>query len=301
MVFVMRCARAWMILIAAVVATAAAAQEPPRFQVDPLWPRTLPNNWILGQVAGVAVDSEDHVWIIHRPRSLTPDERGAALDPPRSKCCVPAPPVIEFDRDGTVIQSWGGPGEGYEWPDQEHGIRIDFRGNVWIGGNGAQDGMILKFTPDGRFLLQIGHKGPSLGSNDVTQLGRPADTWVDPGANEVYVADGYANHRVIVFDADSGAYKRHWGAYGKPPEQEKLPMPHPNPAEPSSYDPKAPVSSQFGNPVHCVKIAKDGLVYVCDRINDRIQVFHKDGSFVTEWRYLTDTRGNGSVWDMAFW
>ncbi len=287
-------------LLGAIVAGAA---EPPRFEFDPSWPKPLPNNWLLGQVAGVAVDAGNNIWIIQRPRTLTADEKGAALNPPRSQCCLPAPAVIEFDQAGAVIRSWGGPGAGYEWPDNEHGIRVDAQNNVWLGGNGANDGMVLKFTVEGKFLMQIGHKGPSLGEQrrSTSQLGRPADIWIDQPANEVYIADGYANHRVIVFDADTGAYKRHWGAYGKKPEQEKLPLPPFNPAEPSSYDPKAPVATQFGNPVHCVKIAKDGLVYVCDRINDRIQVFHKDGSFVTEWRYLTDTRGNGSVWDLYLW
>jgi hypothetical protein len=139
-------------------------------------------------------------------------------------------------------------------------------------------------------VLQIGHEGPSKGSNDTTRLGRPADTNVDPATNEIFVADGYGNHRVIVFDADTGAYKRHWGAYGRPPTDDKLPP----------YDPAAAVTQQFGNPVHCVKLAKDGLVYVCDRINDRIQAFRRDGSFVTEWFYVKQTRGNG-VWDLAIW
>ena len=277
------------------------AAEVPRFQVDASWPKPLPNHWLLGQVAGVAVDAQDHVWIIQRPRTLTADEKGASLNPPRSKCCVPAPPVIEFDRAGNVMNAWGGPGQGYEWPDNEHGIRIDAKGDVWLGGNGAKDGMVLKFSNDGKFLMQIGHSGPSLGSNDKTQLGRPADIAFDEAAREVYIADGYANRRVIVFDSETGAYKRHWGAYGKPPAQEALPMPVPAPGEPSDYDPGKPISPQFGNPVHCVKLARDGLVYVCDRINDRIQVFKKDGSFVREWVYLKETRGNGAVWDLAIW
>jgi NHL repeat len=270
---------------------ALAGEASPGFQVDPFWPKPLPNNWILGQVAGVAVDAQDHVWIIQRPRTLTDDEKGATLNPPRSRCCVPAPPVIEFAPDGDVVQGWGGPADGYEWPANEHGIYIDPKGFVWIGGNGPEDGQILKFARSGKFVLQIGHEGPSKGSNDTTQLGRPADTNVDPAANEIYVADGYGNHRVIVFDADTGAYKRHWGAYGRPPTDDKLPP----------YDPAAAVTQQFGNPVHCVKLAKDGLVYVCDRINNRIQVFRRDGSFVTEWFYVKQTRGNGGVWDLAIW
>jgi hypothetical protein len=266
----------------------AIAADGPTFKVDPFWPKPLPNNWIMGQIAGVAVDANDHVWIIHRPRSLTDDEKGATLNPPRSKCCVPAPPVIEFDAAGNVVQAWGGNGQGYEWPGQEHGIRIDYKDHVWLGGNGKEDGQVLKFTRDGKFLLQIGHAGPPKGSLDTTQLGQTADFAIDAATNEVYLADGYGNHRVIVFDADSGAFKRMWGAYGKPPSDDKLP----------GYNPDSP---QFANPVHCVKIANDGLVYVCDRVNNRVQVFHKDGSFVTQFVYEKDTRGSGSTWDLYLW
>jgi DNA-binding beta-propeller fold protein YncE len=272
------------------LAAGAMAAEPPRMQVDPFWPKPLPHNWILGQVSGVAVDAADNVWIIQRPGSLTQDEKGAALHPPRSICCVPAPPVIQFDQAGNVLHAWGGPGKGYDWFGSEHGIYIDPKGFVWLGGNGTDDGQLLKFTQDGRFVMQIGHPARGAASNDVTRLGRPADVAVDPAANEVYVADGYANHRIIVFDADTGAYKRHWGAYGGRPADTA-----------QRYDPTAPPSRQFGNPVHCVKLAKDGLVYVCDRQNDRIQVFHKDGGFVAEWRIAPQTLGMGSVWDLALW
>ena len=252
----------------------------PRFVVDPFWPKPLPNNWLLGQVAGIAVDSEDHIWIVQRPGTLTADEAGAAQDPPRSDCCFPAPPVMEFDAQGNLLQAWGGPGPGFEWPENEHGIFVDHAGNVWIAGNGGNDHQVLKFTQDGTFLLQIGRAGMTGGSNDTELLGRPADTEVDPETNEVYVADGYVNKRVIVFDADTGEYKRHWGAYGETP----------------SDDPDAP--RQFGNPVHCVRITDDGLVYVCDRPNNRIQVFEKDGTFVKEFEIEPDTLGNGSTWDV---
>jgi DNA-binding beta-propeller fold protein YncE len=267
------------------------AGEIPAFAVDAAWPKPLPNNWILGQVGGITVDSEGHIWMIHRPRSLTDDEKGAVLVPRRSKCCVPAPPVLEFDADGNLLRAWGGPGEGYEWVGREHGIEVDERGFVWIGGNAENDNAILKFTLEGKFVMQIGKIAPSKGSNDTTQLGKPAETAIDKDANEIYVADGYGNHRIIVFDATTGAYKRHWGAYGNAPSDDKQPP----------YDPKAAVSQQFGNPVHCVKIAKDGLVYVCDRINNRIQVFRKDGTFVKEWFFEKNTLGNGAVWDIALW
>jgi DNA-binding beta-propeller fold protein YncE len=269
----------------------AFAGDPPKFQVDPSWPKTLPNNWIMGQAAGVAVDAQDHVWVIQRPRSPTDDEKAASFNPPRSKCCKPAPPVMEFDQDGNLLRAWGGPGQGFDWFENEHGINIDHKGFVWLGGNGSNDGQVLKFTQDGKFVLQIGKPGAKIDSNDTTKLGRPADTEVDPAANEVYIADGYGNHRVIVFDADSGAYKRHWGAYGKPPGDAKEPP----------YDPNRPAPQQFANPVHCVKISKDGLVYVCDRSNDRIQVFRKDGTFVKEFFVAKETPGQGSVWDLDFW
>src|SRR5262245_47135057 len=183
----------------------AFANDLPKFQVDASWPKPLPNNWIMGQAAGVAVDAQDHVWVIQRPKSLTNDEKAATLNPPTSKCCAPAPPVMEFDQDGKLARAWGGPGEGYDWPQNEHGISIDYKGFVWIGGNGDKDGQYLKFTRDGKFVLQIGKQGDQTNSNDLTRLGKPADAEVDPETNEVYIADGYFNHRVIVFDADSGA------------------------------------------------------------------------------------------------
>jgi DNA-binding beta-propeller fold protein YncE len=252
----------------------------PRFVVDPFWPKPLPNNWLLGQVAGIAVDSEDHIWIVQRPASLTEDEAGAAQDPPRSDCCLPAPPVIEFDRKGNVLQAWGGPGRGYDWPENEHGIFIDHAGFVWIAGNGDNDHQVLKFTQDGTFVRQIGRAGRTGGNNNTRLLGQPADMEVDPETNEVYIADGYLNNRIIVFDARTGRYQRHWGAYGERP----------------SDNPNAP--RQFGNPVHCVRITNDDLVYVCDRANNRIQVFEKDGTFVREFEIEPDTLGNGSTWDV---
>ena len=270
---------------------AATAGEVPKFAVDSSWPKPLPNNWIMGQVGGISTDAQGHIWVFQRPRSLTDDEKAASLTPPRTKCCVPAPPVLEFDSDGNLLRSWGGPGEGYQWFGNEHGIEVDDRGFVWLTGNAADDSQILKFKQDGKFVPQIGKIAPPKGSNDTTQLGRPAEVTVDKDANEVYIADGYGNRRVIVFDATSGAYKRHWGAYGKPPNDDKQ----------APYDPKAPVSQQFGNPVHCVKVANDGLVYVCDRTNNRLQVFKKDGTFVNEWFYEKNTLANGAVWDVVIW
>jgi DNA-binding beta-propeller fold protein YncE len=273
--------------------SAATDRDAAPFAADPAWPRPLPSNWILGQVAGIAVDDRDHVWIVQRPKSLTDDERGAALDPPVSKCCLAAPPVMEFDSDGTLLQAWGGPGPGYDWPSSEHGISVDASGYVWIAANGETDGQVLKFARDGRFVAQFGRSGPQTGSSDVTRFGRPATAEVDPSTNELYVADGYHNRRVIVVDAQTGTYKRHWGAYGKPPRDEgKVSLSRPTP-------PPSPPPQDFGNPVHCARVSHDGFVYVCDRLNDRIQVFRKDGTYVKEFIVEPRTAANGSTWDIA--
>ena len=260
--------------------TESAPSDMPQFRVDPFWASELPNNWMLGQVSGVAVDGRDHVWIVHRPHTLDARQRGQ-----EGMCCVPAPPVIEFDPDGVVVRSWGGPGDGFEWPENEHGIHVDPQGNVWIGGNGTNDAHVLKFSGDGEFLLQIGQAGQSTGSNDTMNLGRPAAIEVDPEAREVYIADGYGNRRVIVFDADTGEYKRHWGAYGERPDDQALP----------AYDPTDAPSRHYRSPVHGVAIANDGFVYVADRTNNRLQVFQKDGQFVTEAFIRPDTLGSGTA------
>jgi glyoxylase-like metal-dependent hydrolase (beta-lactamase superfamily II) len=274
----------------------------PMYHIDPFWPRPLPNHWIIGAVAGVAVDARDHIWITHRPSTLQPNELRSIWKP--------APPVLEFDRDGTLVQAWGGPGAGYEWPQLEHGIYVDRRDNVWLGGGGDKDAQILKFTRQGTFVLQIGHQGKGRGSNDTENLGAAANMVVDEAARELYVADGYVNHRVIVFDADTGAYKRHWGAYGRTPDDayfakagEKLPGPFSGTVQhedkPSQYDPDAAPPPQF-RIVHAVRISNDGLVYVCDRTNNRLQVLHKDGAFVREVFLAKRTFGSGSVWDIGF-
>jgi hypothetical protein len=272
------------------VSASALANDVPQFKADPFWPKPLPENWILGQVSGLAVDGNDNIWVVHRPRTLLDDEKGALANPPATKCCKPAPAVLKFDAAGNLLASWGGPGQGYDWPKNEHGIFIDRAGDVWLAGNDKEDHQILKFSPDGKFLMQIGKAASTGGSNSQTQLGQPAHLVIDEGAKELYVADGYLNRRVIVFDTTTGAYKRHWGAYGnKPPADDKLP----------AYDPKAAPSQTFGNPVHCVRLSNDGFVYVCDRANDRIQVFRKDGSFVKEFKVEPQTLQNGSVWDLV--
>jgi len=299
---------------------AAGGTQAPKFEVDPMWPKPLPNHWLMGNTIGVSVDSKDHIWIIHRQGSLEAMENYAAANPPgpkrqkgvvESECCIPAPPVLEFDEEGNLLNHWGGSdGDGYVWPDSNHGITVDFKGNVWIGGNGRgtppgqapgrgagrggplyyHDSMIMKFTQEGKFLMQIGKSGQSKGSNDTENLGLPAKITVDPKTNEVYVSDGYGNKRVIVFDGDTGKFKRYWGAYGHKPDDTNA----------GRYDPEAPPAQQFRNPVHCAELSNDGMLYVCDRVNDRIQVFKPDGTFVKEHVYYKNTLGDGAVWDIAF-
>ena len=268
-----------------------SAVQSPIYEVDPFWPKPLPNSWLLGWTIGAWVDEQDNVWIIHRGAGgLHNNERGAELTPPIADCCRTAPPILVFDPQGKLVRSWGGPGSGYEWPQSNHGIHVDYKGNVWIGGNGEKDAQILKFTKDGKFLLQVGHFGKNGGSNDPENFGRVAKIWVDPTTNEAYIADGYGNKRVAVIDADTGKMKRYWGAYGNKPDDTSL----------GPYDPSAPPAQQFRNPVHCIERSNDGLVYVCDRQNDRLQVFQPDGKFVKEAIYAKNTRGAGSVWDITF-
>jgi DNA-binding beta-propeller fold protein YncE len=281
---------------AALVATwvmpaVAQVPKPPVYKVDPSFPKDLPDNLILGQVSGVSAAPDGTIWIIHRPRSLMDDEKGAQKTPPETRCCIAAPPVLQFSRDGTLLKKWGGPGAGYTWPANEHGIHVDREGNVWLGGN-EKDDQVLKFTSDGKFIMQIGKVETPPSSMNITRLNRPAHMMTDDAASEIYIADGYGNRRIIVFDSKTGAYKRHWGAYGtKTPHDEKLP-----PYKPTTL---ADMAKSFSNPVHCVRISDDGHVYVCDRANDRIQVFKKDGTFVKEFQVEPQTLQNGSVWDLV--
>ena len=298
--------------------TAAAQQAgtvmAPRFEVDPLWPKPLPNHWVLGSAIGVSVDADNHVWIIHRS-SATLGNNEKLLETKMGECCAGAPPVLEFDQAGNLLRHWGGPGEGYEWPDSNHGITIDYKGNVWIGGNGGPDAQVLKFTKDGKFLMQAGKKGarrvagakpatPAAGaenagggagfvggSNDQVSFGRVAKIFVDPRENEAYVADGYLNKRVAVLDADTGKMKRYWGAYGNKPDDTPLPP----------YDPAAPPAQQFRNPVHCADLSNDRLLYVCDRVGRSDSGLHARGQVREGERSTRRTRGtSGSTWDIAF-
>jgi hypothetical protein len=328
--------------------------DAPEFEVDASWPKPLPDNWIVGQVGGLAVDRHDNIWIIQRARTLTSDEAGAtdAVDDdgnpiedaegnpvdengfarpfgPIADCCLPAPAVMQFDPEGNLLQAWGGPADpgfvgpggrcdpadGCTWPAGEHGIFVDHNDNVWISGNGngtggslwaathGEDSQVLKFSNDGTFLLNIGDPGfEGPDSNDTNgalngtpQVYNAADIEVDPRTNEAYIADGYGNHRVLVVDADTGLYKRHWGAYGQNPVDDV----GADAVGPYAEDRDAGVTPEhFRNPVHCVRVTDDRTVYVCDRVNNRIQVFETDGTFIEEAFIRPDTLSNGSVWDL---
>jgi DNA-binding beta-propeller fold protein YncE len=290
----------------------------PAYRVDPLWPQPLPNHWVFGSITGVAVDAQDHVWVVHRGGdSLEANEKGMMLTPPTSSvCCTAAPFVLEFDQSGKVVSSFGGPGQGYNWPQSPGSLAVDAKGNVWItaaglvtppptpGGRGGApaapagpaDGQVIKFSKTGQFLLQIGKPGTTTGDD---ALNKPAAVAVDATANEVFIADT-GNRRIAVFDSESGKFKRAWGAYGEKPG-----------ADPGAYDPNAPAARQFRD-VTCIDISKDNMVYVCDRTSNRIQVFQKDGKFVKEGIVSKNTLGAvvpgqfgavssfGSAWDVAF-
>jgi len=278
-----------------VLRDAATAQpsmvEIPMFEVDPLWPKPIPDEALLGMTIGASVDEQDNVWITHRSSAtLHNNEKGAELNPPIAACCKGAAPVLAFNQDGNMVRSWGGPGQGYEWPESMHGVFVDHQGFVWLGGNGAKDAQILKFTKDGKFVMQSGHQGKNAGSNDPENFGRVAQIYIDPKTNEGFVADGYRNRRLAVIDPDTGKIKRFWGAYGNKPDD--------SPQGP--YNPTATALQQFRSPVHCVALANDGLLYVCDRQHDRVQIFRTDGTFVKEYFFAKDTLASGSTWEIAF-
>ena len=263
---------------AALVAFAAAAQAPaptrdmPIFEIDRAWPK-VPEQWKLGDASSIGIDAQDNVWVLHRPRTLKPEQAAAA-----------APPVLVFDSAGNFLKAWGGAASGYEWPEREHGIHVDHKGFVWVGGNNCParaltglkpvgDDQLVKFAPDGKFVMQIGRSTQSSGNADTKNLHQPADVWVHPPTNELFVADGYGNHRVAVFDADSGAFKRMWGAFGNPPrDDDKCPPPSLREVPPGTGP------DQFSI-VHAIRVSRDGIVYVADRENRRVQTFSLDGKF----------------------
>ncbi len=286
----------------------------PKFEVDPFWPKPLPNHWILGMTIGVAVDAHDNVWVVHRPQTL--DEKESYLTRGEADCCTAAPDVLEFDPAGDLMRHWG-KAPGHDWPTSNHGITIDKNGNVWLGGNGPtqpgppagslaqfrtpppdpdavikskqiyHDSFILKFSPDGKFLGEIGKANGSQGSLDTKNVKGVAEIRFIPGTNELVAADGYGNHRVSEWNADTLQFVRMWGAYGHAPSDEQLPP----------YNPDSP---QFSNPVHCAVPSNDGLIYVCDRKNLRVQIFKYDGTYVKQFVLEPNSRGDGTPFEIAF-
>jgi Lactonase, 7-bladed beta-propeller len=291
-------------LLIAAIASGAFAKDPPSYRYDATWPKQLPNNWTFGAITGMFVDQDDHIWVLNRPRDIDKTDNYAMLKPPAAECCYPAPAVLEFNRQGDLLKSWGGPGYAPGWPSSEHTIFVDKERNVWIAGAGAGD-TLLKFTAEGKFISEFGHRGPKLATGETNQkqkqnnqetdllLRGVAAAHLDEDAHELYIADGYLNKRVLVFDSDTGAFKRGWGAYGIPLSEidNKPALPH---------DPSGPPAKQFAPPVHCVQISNDGVVYVCDRGGDRIQVFTKQGKFLKEFFVAKQTLQRGSVGSVSF-
>jgi hypothetical protein len=271
-----------------------APQDPAlRYHVDASWPRAFPGKMAVGDVSGVTMDRHDHIWVIHRPGTLSKFDTLASATPPTAKCCIAAPPVLEFDGAGNLLRQWGGAAQSADWPDIEHGIFVDAQDHVWVLGSGARDGVLLKFTADGKQLLRIGRKGDFAPADDPTMLGKPTDLYVDTQRHEVFVSDGYRNRRVIVFDSETGAFKRQWTAFGKPVDGAYIGARSDYSAPPPPRD-----YSRFTT-VHCVTMI-GGEVYVCDRGNDRIQVFTPEGKYLREIFLNRGMAGPiGSTWDAA--
>lgn len=280
----------------------AADNGPPSYRVDISWPKPLPNKWLIQSVTGMFVDPQDHIWVLNRPESITGDEADAEQDPPIAECCVRPPAVIEFDQEGNVLNAWGGKDYVPGWPLSPHTIFTDSDGNVWLAGSQAGD-TLMKFTPDGKLLEDFGKRGPRFDGpasqqpedNQQTDLllrGVAAATLDEP-AHEIYVADGYLNKRVLVFDLDTKAFKRGWGAYGTA-------LKDIDNAPPPPHDPSKPPLREYTPAVHCAQISHDNLVYVCDRGGDRIQVFNKQGEFQKEFLVANETRGRGSAGSVSF-
>jgi len=308
-------------LLGWVFVTESAAQAGPRYQVDPSWPKPLPNKWALATITGIFVDKNDRIWMLHRPRQVATDDSGAYPNPPAAECCVPGPSIIAFDTEGNVVKSLGGPEHLPQWPILEHGLFIDKEGNFWIAGTyvkGLSEGNrgvgnlltapipkpkemvsdrhVLKLSPEGKLLLQIGHPSDAPANNaDTSILGAAVEVFVDDGAHEVYIADGFINQRIVVYDSNTGAFKRGWGGYGIPlSEIENRPLGYAK-DKPPAHDPAKP-QKQFEGEMFGIEVSEDGLVYVGDRAGDRIQVFTKEGKFVKEFLVAPQTFGWGSVW-----
>jgi len=270
-----------LLALAAVISPSAlSAQSAPKFAVDATWPKELPEGWITGQLGGVCTSAQDHIYVVNR-RNITDEEKETSIS---------APSIIKFDPDGNVVGSWG---DQTTVPGSIHGCFVDQEGNVWVAGNG--DGAIQKYGPDGKLLLQIGTRG-KFDSADGTRRGKglnaardqfhmPSSMVVDPGNSDIYVADGYGNRRIAVFDKD-GKFLRQWGRQATDEETQ------------------AGAPGVFAEVVHCIAMSNAGLIYACDRQGNRVQVYQKDGTFVRNIPIpnatgkLPDKRG--TAWWVAF-
>jgi DNA-binding beta-propeller fold protein YncE len=288
-------------ILALGLAPSVGAEKAPAYKYDSSWPKPLPGNWALGGITGMFVDSDDHIWVLNRPRDLDDSNNYATLNPPAAECCIAAPAVLEFDTAGNLLKSWGVPNSVPGWPKSEHTIFVDKQHNVYIGGAQAGD-TLLKFTEDGKFISEFGHRGPAVQGNTQKQdnqqtnllLRGTAAATLDDAAHEIYIADGYLNKRVMVYDWDTGAFKRGWGAYGKPLSEIG------NDGQPQVGREGDPPAKDFKSPVHCVRISNDGLVYVCDRGGNRVQVFTKEGKFLKEFFVARNTLLRGTVGSVDF-
>lgn len=282
---------------------AGTAMRLPRFEVDRSWqwPPQLPNNWVVGVVTWVAVDRRDHVWVLHRPRQVPVDNKNPA-----------APPVLEFDAAGRFVRGWGGPAEGYDWGDVEHSLSVDHQDHVWITFHNPlerswsapvdrTDDMLLKFTSQGKFIRQFGGRDRhplGVGANtDTTSVHLATEAAVYPKTNEVFVADGYGNRRVLVLDAGTLAFKRMWGAFGQQPPPTLGIGAAKDFNRVTTTDPKGP---EHFNSVHAVKLSHDGLVYVGDRSYRRVQVFTVEGKYVGQVFVNPTAKGYRTASGIAF-
>jgi len=299
----MRTVGLWIVLALAVTSV-ATAQKPPVYKVDPAWPKPLPNKWSMQQIVSIAVDKDDHIWALNRADDARPDELGAATTPPRSECCVLGPEVLEFDTEGNVLKAWGNQTYVPGWPGRLQTLGVDREGNVLMSGTMPGDS-IIKFSSDGKLLWDFGHRGPKVPAQQVKQDNQQTAIFppgigsfeFDEDAHEIYISDGFLNKRILVYDLDTGAFKRGWGGHGIPLSEIDN-----DPTPPYDVSGPPPDQKQFAPALHCVHVSKDGLVYVCERGSDRIQVFTKQGKFVTSFfvHPSTQSRGEhcGGIWSM---
>ena len=292
--------------VALAAGAAVRAQQrtpvPPVYKVDPFWPKPLPNKWSMQQIVDMYVDRDDHIWVINRRTDARPDELTAMGTPPRGECCVLGPEILEFDQAGNVVNAWGGPNYHPGWPGRLQTIAVDRDKNVYLSGTTPGDS-IIKFSREGKFLWDFGHRAPKIPANEVKQDNQQTDVFppgigsfeLDEDAREIFIADGFLNKRVLVYNMDTGAFKRGWGGKGIPLSQIDN-----DPSPPYDISGPPPDSTQFVPALHCIHFSRDGLVYVCERGSNRVQVFTKQGKFVSQFfvRPATQSRGPGcgGIW-----